>query len=401
MIAPDIPADEDQRLKALKSYSILDTIAESEYDDITKIASQICGTHISLISLIDEDRQWFKSRQGLDAEQTDRELAFCAHAINDKDRIFIIPDSREDERFFDNPLVTDDPNVIFYAGVPLVDSGGFALGTLCVIDDKPKNLNEDQITTLKALSRQVIKLLELRKTSHELNSKVFELEAQNKGLERFASVAAHDLKSPLSSIIMLAELLQGEVGRNLEPEGKEFVQLISNSSQKLTELIDGILKYTREAKLLSEGSEDLLIDDTIKDVIEMIDVVHAVNFKINIHPNLTFYTNKVALKQILINLITNAIKYNDKEQTEISIDAETDGKRLKIKVSDNGPGIETDDQKEIFNIFHMGAGKLKQGHKRYGIGLATVKSLVEGLSGTVSVHSKPGNGATFEFYIQR
>ncbi len=150
------------RLKALKEYQILDTMPEQLYDDITKLASTICDTPISLISLIDDHRQWFKSHHGLDVTETPKNLAYCAHAINEPDQLMEIPDAFEDKRFHDNPLAVGEPYVRFYAGTPLVDDNGYPLGTLCVIDHKPRHLTEAQKDALKALGRQVIALLNLR-----------------------------------------------------------------------------------------------------------------------------------------------------------------------------------------------------------------------------------------------
>lgn len=163
MITPQIPPDEEQRLRALKQYNILDTLPEALYDDITKIASEVCGTPISLISLIDESRQWFKSHHGLDVSETNKDLAYCAHAINDPDHILEVQDAFADERFHDNPLATGEPHVRFYAGAPLKTLSGHTIGTLCVIDHEKKKLTSAQRETLWALSRQVVALLELRK----------------------------------------------------------------------------------------------------------------------------------------------------------------------------------------------------------------------------------------------
>ena len=168
MKKPKLPNNENERLKELDSYNIIGEMEDFDYDFLTQMASQICDTKISLISLITDEKQWFLSHHGLKVRETDKLYAFCAHAINTPEEIFIIEDARKDERFHDNPIVTGDPRVIFYAGVPLVNENGFPLGTLCVIENNPKVLSEHQIHSLKMLSKQVMNLLELRRKSNEL-----------------------------------------------------------------------------------------------------------------------------------------------------------------------------------------------------------------------------------------
>ncbi len=160
-----LPTNEGARLKALKEHKLLDTPAEREFDDIVLLASQICGTPIAVISLIDESRQWFKAKVGLDAQQTPRDQAFCAHAFLEPHKMLVVEDATADHRFADNPLVTGDPNIRFYAGTPLLTHDDLALGTLCVLDSKPRELNEAQISALEALGRQLSLRLELRRTS--------------------------------------------------------------------------------------------------------------------------------------------------------------------------------------------------------------------------------------------
>lgn len=182
MKQPTTPLHEKERLQELESYKIIGELESSDYDFLTQMAAEICGTKISLISLITADKQWFLSHHGIDAKETPRELAFCAHAINEPDELFLVEDATVDHRFFDNPLTTGEAQVIFYAGMPLVNERGIPLGTLCVIDDKPQTLNKDQVKKMKLLSVQVMKLLELHKQTLTLQKQNNEL---NKTTELF------------------------------------------------------------------------------------------------------------------------------------------------------------------------------------------------------------------------
>jgi GAF domain-containing protein len=146
----------------LQKYAILDTEPEQAFDDLTLLASYVCKTPIALISLVDEDRQWFKSRVGLDVPQTPRDIAFCSTAIQQSD-VMVVPDTLQDERFRDNPLVVSEPRIRFYAGAPLINEDGYALGTLCVVDRTPRDFGSDQKEALRALSRLVLAQLELRR----------------------------------------------------------------------------------------------------------------------------------------------------------------------------------------------------------------------------------------------
>ncbi len=166
MNAPTL-GKEKQRLKVLWQYEVLDTVPEEVFDELTELAARICEAPIALISLVDENRQWFKAKVGTTVKETAREISFCAHAIR-QSGLFIVPDATQDPRFADNPLVRSDPKVRFYAGAPLVTPDGYALGTLCVIDKVPRELRPDQKQALMILARHVVSQLELRRRSREL-----------------------------------------------------------------------------------------------------------------------------------------------------------------------------------------------------------------------------------------
>ncbi len=184
MQPPGRPDDEAARLAALRDYDVLDSLPEQAYDDIARIAAQICGTPIALVSLVDEHRQWFKASVGLDVTETPRDVAFCAHAILDPHAVLVVEDAAEDPRFADNPLVTGPPGIRFYAGAPLVTDDGHAVGTLCVIDRQPGALSDPQRAALEALARQVVSQLDLRRTVRRLEDSREALSRSHRALER-------------------------------------------------------------------------------------------------------------------------------------------------------------------------------------------------------------------------
>ncbi|MGY3052595.1 PAS domain S-box-containing protein [Pedobacter sp. UYEF25] len=223
------------RIEALKSYHILDTAEEKDFDDLTQLASQICGTTIALVSFVDNDRQWFKSHRGLGVSQTPRNQSFCAHAIISSDDIMVVQDAKIDLRFQDNPLVTGNPNITFYAGVPLTNEDGYKLGTLCVIDPEKRTLSEAQISSLKIVARQVMQKLELRR-------KVLMLEELNAGVK-----SSEEKVLLLNSQLRDAAMNQTEL---IEREKQSNAELLATNDElkKLQKNLDKMLKNLTESE---------------------------------------------------------------------------------------------------------------------------------------------------------
>ena len=217
MKAP-LPPDEARRLAALRRYQILDTEPEQEFDDITLLASHICETSIAMISLVDENRQWFKSKFGITESETSRDIAFCAHGILQAD-VFVVKDAQADSRFATNPLVTGNPRIRFYAGAPLLTSDGHALGMLCVNDQVPRELSVEQKAALQALSRQVVAQLELRRNVTELRHAVEQLKhAQEELIWKTAFLEAQ-VNSSIDGILVINQ------DRRMILQNQRFVDL--------------------------------------------------------------------------------------------------------------------------------------------------------------------------------
>ena len=400
MIPAQKPANETERLAALHEYNILDTIPEKEYDDITKIAADICGTPISLLTIVDAERQWFKSRIGLTDTETKRELAFCAHAILEPEELFMVRNATEDARFFDNPLVTGSPHIAFYAGVPLVNESGNALGTLCVIDNKPKDLSVEQKATLNALARQIVAHFETRKANMHLQLQQLQLEQVNNDLSRFAHVVAHDIKSPCSSLAMGIAMIRDNYMQNLDKEGILFLNLLEETSLRAICMVNGILEHTQTVNKSKTTKEHFTFGTLISELKKLIVIPPGFTLETN-DESLELFTSRYILLQILLNLCNNAIKYNKKSNGLVFLTASASHSVYHFSVKDNGPGIALTDQKKIFDLFSTLGNADRYNHQGTGIGLATVKRLVEKMDGIIEVNSSPGLGSSFDFTLSK
>lgn len=395
-----VPDNEAERIQALREYSILDTSPEQDFEDITKIASEICQTPIALITLIDSDRQWFKSNHGLNVTETPRDYAFCAHAINTPNEILTVEDSRQDKRFADNPLVTGYPNVIFYAGIPLINPAGFSLGTICVIDHIPRELSEKQLDSLRALSNQAVKLLEFRKINKMLLESQKEIQTRNTELEQFAYIVSHDIKSPLNNIISLTAILKEDQREKIDKSGNQIITHIVNASLQLKSLIDGIISHYMGVNIVINDKKEIDVDALLKEIISLLDSRRE--FQITYSSDVrSVKTNEAAIKQILTNLLSNSIKYNDKQEVKIDISVTSTADLYQFTVKDNGRGIDQSQFSKVFETFATLGIKDRFDNSGTGIGLATVKKLIEKLGGSITLESDLGAGTIFTFSIKK
>lgn len=393
MQAAPLHPEESARLEDLLNYELLDTEAEQSLDELTQLASDICQAPISLISLVDESRQWFKSKVGLDADETDREVAFCSHAIL-QDEVFEVCNALDDERFFDNPLVTSDPSIRFYAGAPLVTKRGLPLGTLCVIDSKPRKLNESQLRALKTLSRQVVRQLELRLYNRQL-------QRMSKESERFYAILAHDLRSPFNAVLGLSRVLK-DSAENLSPDKvKQISEQILGSSLNLFQLLDEILQWSQN-RLGASGCKlsELNILEAAKSACEVLNdaaELKAVALDYQVDTDARCMADETITKAVIRNLIANAIKYSP-EHSSIRISAFQEGAHTVVRVEDDGPGIPDSVAEKLF-VECVDSQASTEGQLGTGIGLRLCYDFMQMQKGQLRLDRNYKQGAALELLL--
>jgi signal transduction histidine kinase len=402
MQSAPLPDNESQRIQALERYEVLDTPKESDYDEITALASEICEVPISLISLVDPKRQWFKSAHGVDATETPREIAFCAHAILG-DGVFQVENTLEDERFSDNPLVTDAPDIRFYAGIPLTTDDGYKLGTLCVIDKNPKKLTELQIKTLQVLGRQVMHQLELRYQLIQERQQKQALKEALETKEKFFSVISHDLRAPFNGLVGLSEMLL-EDGEDLGAEGRQETakDLLDLSTQSL-DFLDNLLLWARsESGQLTENKQRLDLNQVCLEIIGLqkryaeekgCPIVWSSSVSEDVELDINM------LKSIFHNLLSNAIKFSPQGKTiDCTLGSVDD--ELVLSITDHGVGMS---EEKVGQLFKVGEQNISTegtaGEAGSGLGLILCQQFAKAMSSTLSVTSTCGEGTTFTLRV--
>lgn len=390
MQSAEAPDNETQRLAALYNYGILDSDREEIFDELAELAAYICDAPIALISLVDESRQWFKARIGLAVNETARSVSFCAHAILEPG-LFLVPDTLQDERFADNPLVTGPPHIRFYAGAPLLTENGYGLGTLCVIDHVPRVLTPRQQKALAVLRTHVLKLLDLRHITRELD-------ASNRELETFSYTVSHDLRAPLRTITGFSTMLLEDHVANLNEEGRSMLHRITNAAHRMDRLTTDLIELSRlSRRALQFRSVDL--SQLAREVVSDLEKAEpARRADVIIHPDLTALGDPGLLRIVIENLLGNAWKFTSKcTQGRIEFGKQLVNEAHEFFVRDNGIGFEMAYAGKLFQPFqrlHSSAD-----YPGTGIGLATVKRIIQRHGGTVRAESTVNQGTTICFTL--
>ena len=391
MVAAKIPENEKSRLKDLFESGLLDTPQEDDFDEIVKLASMLCNTSISLITLVDSNRQWFKAKVGIDIVETERDVSFCSHAIL-QDQLFEVPDTLTDIRFIDNPFVTNDPSIRFYAGVPLVTSSGSRLGTLCVLDKMPGRLTEMQRFGLKVLANNVMKIAELKIKNKELQ---YLTETQ----KRIISILAHDVRNPLNTIKNIVELKGSDMLD--EEEAAQLMEKVAVQLNNTIEMVDNIVNWGQlQLKFGRLQLEDFDIHELVERIFgsEALKSIEKNNKLINdIAPGAIIHSDQQALEFILRNLVSNANKYT--ENGSITISMQPSGIKTVLKVIDTGVGMTEQQANEVLNNSSHNTTLGTNKEKGSGLGLLLVKEFIDRMDGSITVESVINKGTSFKIVI--
>ncbi|MFW5825399.1 MAG: ATP-binding protein, partial [Marinobacter sp.] len=355
----------------------------------------------AIISFIDRHRQWVKACHGnLPMTETERDVSFCGHTILE-DRLFVVTDAAADPTFADNPLVYGRPGIRFYAGMPLVFSDGLAVGTLCVFDPEPGQISPEQAEILRLLASQVTKCLEFRiETAQALDV----ASRANRAKSQFLANISHELRTPLNGILGVAELMQDKASGELLP----LVQTLNQSSRHLLRLLNDLLDLAQiESGRMSLDLAPLNLKAELQEVTELFraratESGTELRLQTRGLDGLWLTGDATRIKQILMNLVSNAVKHT--EQGEIRIEATASPVShglctVALSVSDDGPGIPPADQQRVFGQFEQLDNSVTRAHGGSGLGLSISQQLLRLMGSELALESQPGQGARFYFEL--
>jgi len=387
-----LPANEMDRLSALYSLNVLDTPAEQDFDDITALAASVCGVPMSLVSLIDADRQWFKARVGTDVAETSRDISFCAHAILGQE-LLVVPDMRQDTRFAGNPAVEAGDGIRFYAGAPLITTDGFALGTLCVMDRSPRKLDMQQLQALRALARQVTSQLEMRRYAVALANTTARLQELERRKDEIAGLVT-GLRAPLQLVSSyLTEL--GHTGRQQPGLAELLGRATAAHVREFSELIEHLTSMA-DAGSGNESLHMRQIDLTrlTQRAVEAVRPIAATKQIWILNqaggPAMPIVADPVRLEQVLMHLLFAVVKYTPA------------GGRVRVGTEiESGPTVRLDDmdmpdgvRPDLFPHLFYGAIANPADLPGPDRGLAVAKRILDAHHASVALSDRPGDGTS-------
>ncbi len=351
MITIEKPENEDARLEALRAYQVLDSAQEQDYDDIVNMASEICDASVAYVSFIDEDRQWFKSTKNFDVKELPRNESICAYAITTPEKMLVIDNLQNDERFDDHPAVTGDMNVKFYASVALVNDDGYELGTICVFDKREKELRKKQLEALKALARQVINVLELKKLQlvHERNIQI--LDQRNKTFEKYVVNQTNSVSSTLSSINMMTDLLKKHMNDDNTKKAKDQIPKIQNSSAEVIKIIDQVREDYKLIDMCAKKKERVDLKSTFDDIFSSNTIKRKKASYVYISDKKAIYENKFLIRSLLEKYIEVIVLVNASNEIKFHFNIKSSLGKNEILIIDDA--ITPIDTSEFLENIHL------------------------------------------------
>lgn len=399
MLKPSYHPQEQQRLAALRSYQILDTLPEAVFDDLTKLAAYMCNVPTATISLIDHDRQWFKSTVGLSATETSREVSFCGHAILGEG-LMEVPDTTVDKRFIDNPLVTDGLKIRFYAGAPLRDEKGLPLGTLCVVDSKPRTLSVEQRDALNALARLVVHQLEIRKTNLGLQDLLVKFSGEDPAkkerlaaLGQLSSGVAHEINNPLTIIAGMVEVLGLKIRREQNVEHE--LSALKMATTRVAQVVTGLRHFAQQRTLTT--TRPLAMRDLIAKLANRFEpMTQTTGVKIYWPEDdlARVKVDEVQIYMALEHVIKNAVEAaSSSPERTVKIETRVDDGFWVLRCTDSGEGIAAHNMQRLFEPFFT----TKPTGSGQGLGLSVARGIVMAHGGSVELVQQ--NPTVFEIRL--
>lgn len=385
-----IQKNESRQLSAPEEFSILRSSSDKDFSDLLFLCAETVQAPIAALVIVENGNSWIKSSYGCAPEEIPYWDNLWSKILQQDDiLVFNREDLQKIHRFYSGVI-----------GVPVETASGEKLGVLIILDPEVNELTEVQKTSLKILVNQMLNVVVFGKQKNQYQRVQKDLEQRYHDLEKFASVVSHDIKSPLANIISLVDLLREENEEKFNEETKQYIEYLSQASHSLRNYVDGLLIFYRSERILEKEEEDVELKPFFENIINLYTVDPGV---IITYPSqgILKQVNKAALTQIFMNLISNALKYNDKKERRVEISYNASQEFYFFEVKDNGNGIPEENFEKIFDLFTTLDLNDRDGNPGSGIGLATVKKLLDHMGGRISIDSDPGIGSNFKFQIKR